>query len=138
MRNKCAQMTRLFYEGGFFILKGTTMTTLLPKDADNNIIPALRFRNGGAHTIATSAVSSTQNAIAFNSETKVVSVYATEPVFIAFGDNTVSATSSDHYFPAGVYYDVAISGGSGKSSQDFYLAVLAESVDGVLYISEKE
>lgn len=114
------------------------MTTLLPKDADNNVIPALRIRSGGAHTIATSTASSSQNATAFSDETKVISLYATEAVFIAFGDNAVNATTSDHYFPAGVYYDIAISGGSGKSSQDLYIAALAESADGVLYISEKE
>ena len=113
------------------------MTTLLPKDADNNTIPALRMRDNGAHNITTSAISA-RNSIAFDSGTKVVSIYATEPVFIAFGDSSVTATTSDHYFPAGVYYDIAISGGSGKGSQNLYIAALSAGVDGTLYISEKE
>lgn len=113
------------------------MTTLLPKDADNNIIPALRMRNNGAHTINSSAVSA-RNASAFDDDTKVISIYATEPVFINFGDDTVTASSGDHYFPAGVYYDVAVSGGSNKGAQNLYIAALAAGADGVLYVSEKE
>ncbi|MEM9470288.1 MAG: hypothetical protein AAF988_09015 [Pseudomonadota bacterium] len=113
------------------------MTTLLPKDADNNIIPALRLKDSGAHTINTTT-SSTRNATAFDGETKVISLYATEPVFVAFGDSAVTANLSDHFFPAGIYYDVAISGGSGKASKDLYIAAIAESADGILYISEKE
>lgn len=113
------------------------MTTLLPKDADNNTIPALRMRNNGAHNISTS-ITSARNSIGFNSETKVVSIYATEPAFITFGDNSVTASVSDHYFPSGVYYDVAISGGSGKGSQNLYIAAIAAGADGQLYISEKE
>lgn len=113
------------------------MTTLLPKDADNNIIPALRLRDNGAHTLSTS-IASTRNSVAFDEDTKVISIYATEPVFINFGDVTTVATASDHYFPAGIYYDVAISGGSGKGGQNMYIAALAAEADGVLYVSEKE
>lgn len=113
------------------------MTTLLPKDADNNIIPALRLRDNGAHVINTS-MTTARNNMAFDKETKVIGIFATEPVFINFGDNTVMATTSDHYFPAGVYYDIAISGGSGKGAQDVYIAALAVESDGLLYVSEKE
>ena len=113
------------------------MTTLLPKDADNNIIPALRLRDSGAHAIAVSA-SSARNSVAFNAETKVISLFATVPVHINFGGNTVTANTTHHYFPAGVYYDVAISGGSGKASQDLYIAAIRAETDGTLYISEKE
>jgi len=112
------------------------MTTLLPKDADNNTIPAMRMRDDGAHVINASA-SSTTNTTAFDTETKVISLYATASIFIAFGDNSVSASPTSHFFPAGVYYDVAISGGSGKSSQDLYIAVRAADGDGTVYISEK-
>lgn len=113
------------------------MTTLLPKDADNNIIPALRLRDSGSHTIALGATAA-RNSIAFDEDTKVISLYATVPVFIRFGDNTVDATTADHYFPAGVYYDVAITGGSGKGAHNAYVSALRFDEDGMLYISEKE
>ncbi len=131
-------MLVFWIKGGlFYFRKDFKMTTLLPKDADNNIIPALRLRDNGAHTLNTS-VTSVRNSIAFDQETKVISIYATEPVFLNFGDNTAVATANDHYFPAGVYYDVAISGGSGKGAQDVYIAALAAESAGVLYVSEKE
>lgn len=113
------------------------MTTLLPKDADNNAIPALRLRNNGAHTLAVSTTS-ISNSVAFDESTKVISLYATVPVYINFGDASVTATSNDHYFPAGVYYDIALSGGSGKGAHHDYIAVLRAEEDGTLYISEKE
>lgn len=113
------------------------MTTLLPKDADNNAIPALRLKDSGAHNIAVS-VASARNAAAFNSETKVVSLYATGPVYLNFGDSSASASTSDHYFPAGIYYDVAISGGGGKGVQHTHVAALRADQDCSLYISEKE
>ena len=113
------------------------MTTLLPKDADNNIIPALRLRDAGAHTMNVTGAS-TRNTVAFNDETKVISVYATAPVFLNFGDNTVTSTTADHYFPGGVYYDIAITGGSGKGAHNAYVSALRAEEDCTLYISEKE
>ena len=113
------------------------MTTLLPKDADNNIIPALRVRDGGAHTISVTATSA-RNSVAFNDETKVISLYTTADIFIKFGDNTTTATTADHFFPAGVYYDIAITGGTGKGPHNAYMAAIRASEDGTVYISEKE
>jgi len=111
------------------------MPTLLPRDINNNPIPALRLKSGGAHSIAVSA-SSARNAAAFDEATKVVSVYATVPVYLSFGGSDVTATASDHYYPAGVYYDFAI--GSEDTGQFTHLAALRSSSDGTVYISEKE
>jgi len=111
------------------------MTTLLPKDADNNVIPALRLRDGGAHQI-TATSSSARNATAFSSETKIISLYATEPVYLAFGGSAITASAADHYFPAGIYYDIAISGGSGKGPHYTHMAVLRSETVGTVYISE--
>lgn len=114
------------------------MTTLLPKDADNNVIPALRLKDGSAHTVNITATA-TNNATAFSETTKIISLYSTVAVYLKFGDNGVTATTSDHYFPAGVYYDVAISAGSGKGPHHGYISALrAGTEDGTLYISEKE
>lgn len=111
------------------------MPTLLPQDSNQTPIPALRLRSGGAHVISASG-SSARNASAFSDETRVISVYATVPVYLNFGDNAVLATSSDHYFPAGTYYDLSI--GGGDTAQSSYVSVLAVGTNGTVYISEKE
>lgn len=113
------------------------MTTLLPKDADNNIIPALRLRDGGAHTI-NAGTTAASNTVAFDPDTKVISLYATVPVYIAFGDSGITATNSDHFIPAGIYYDIAIAGGGGKGPHHSFISALAVSDTGAVYISEKE
>lgn len=111
--------------------------TLLPKDADNNVIPALRLKENGAHVVAvTSAAAS--NITAFDENTCVVSLYADAPFYIKFGDAGVIATASDHYFTAGLYYDVALSGGAGKGAHHTHLSVIRADGDGTLYVSEKE
>lgn len=110
------------------------MTTQLPLDHNNHTIPALRLRNGGAHSVAITNAS-VRNSVAFDDDVRVLSLYATAPVYIKFGDASVSATPSDHYFPAGVYYDVAIGGdGTGHFT---HVAALREVQDGTLFISEK-
>ncbi|MDD3022220.1 MAG: hypothetical protein PHX61_14780 [Alphaproteobacteria bacterium] len=110
------------------------MLTLLPTDQNNNPIPALRLKDNGAHQIAASATSS-RNSTAFDAGTQIISIYATTPVHLRFGDSSITATATDHYFPSGVYYDVAI-GGDG-AAHHAYIAVLRESTDGIVYISEK-
>ena len=109
--------------------------TSLPRDADNNPIPALRLRPEGAHIIMAGAVSG-RTATPFNPATRVVSVYATGPVFLAFGDENVTANGTDHYFPSGVYYDFAI--GGDKTLQTRFLAAVAESAECRVHISEKQ
>jgi hypothetical protein len=114
------------------------MPTLLPRDADNNPIPALRLRaSGGAHTISATATTA-RNSTAFSSETKVVSLYATGPVYVRFGGASITATAGDHYYPQGVYYDFAISGGGSKGPQNTHVAVLAAGAACTVYVSEKE
>lgn len=111
------------------------MTTKLPLDSNDNPIPALRLKDSGAHVINTSAISA-RNGVAFDPETRVISVYATQDVYLNFGDSSVTATGSHHFFPAGVYYDIAIGGDIiGHYS---HVAALRVGADGQLYISEKE
>jgi len=111
------------------------MPTILPLDSDNNPIPAIRLKQGAAHAIAASDTS-TRNSVAFDGDTKVVSLYATEPVYIKFGDETVTATTADHYYPSGIYYDFSI--GGDKVPHYTHIAVLRVSADGAVYVSEKE
>ncbi len=112
------------------------MPTLLPQDSNDNPIPALRLRSGaGAHAV-TAGATTARNSTAFNADTRVVSVYATVPVYINFGDSGVTATTSSHYFPDGVYYDFSI--GGGAASHFTHVAVLQAGSGGTVYISEKE
>lgn len=111
------------------------MTLFLPQDIDGNPVPAIRLKDGAAHTVSTSGTA-VRNGTAFDSETRIISLYATEPVYIAFGDASVTASSADHYFPANTYYDFAI--GGDKVGQYTHVSAIAVSAAGVLYISEKE
>lgn len=95
------------------------------------------MKDDAAHSVAVSATSA-RNASAFDEDTKVISLYATGPVYLKFGDSSVSAGTSDHYFPADTYYDVAISGGGGKGVRYTHVAALRADQDCTLYISEKE
>lgn len=106
----------------------------LPLDTNNNPIPTLRLKSGGAHQIAVSSVSN-RNSSQFGEDTRVISIYSDVGVYIKMGDSTVIATTSDHYFPAGVYYDFAISAASGAHVT--HIAVLRSDSDGTAYISEK-
>ncbi len=112
--------------------------TYLPLDSDQFPIPALRLKaTGGAHAVPVTAASA-RNATAFNAATRVVSLYATGNIYVRFGASGVTATASDHFFPAGVYYDFSI-GGGGKVGQFTHVAALrADGADCTLYVSEKE
>ena len=110
------------------------MNTVLPVDENSNAIPVMRLRSGGAHMIASDATAA-RNAQAFDAGTSVVSVYATEDVYITFGDENVTATSADHFFPAGIYYDFAI--GDEMTGRYSHISVLQVSTSGNVYVSEK-
>tara|TARA_B100002003_G_scaffold240808_1_gene261760 strand:+ start:261 stop:596 length:336 start_codon:yes stop_codon:yes gene_type:complete len=110
--------------------------TTQPIDSLNNPLPVLRLKKNGAHTIAAGAITA-RNSSAFDSKTEVISLYSSVPVYVAFGGSDIEATSSDHYFPAEIYYDLAIGADSGVHYT--HMAVLrADSSDGTVYISEKE
>jgi hypothetical protein len=108
--------------------------TIMPKDANNNVIPAVRLKNDCAHIIAATSESAV-NEIAFDEDTRIISLYATEPVYVRFGTEDAEADATDHYFPAGVYYNFSI--GGGDTPQFTHVAVLAVSSNGTVYISEK-
>lgn len=106
-----------------------------PLDANLNPIPVLALKPSGAHTIA-AASGVNRNAVAFPPTTKVVSVYATVPVFIQFGLSDVNASAASHYFPDGIYYDFALN--AEAESVVTHLAVIrAGTTDGTVYVSEK-
>ncbi len=104
--------------------------TKIAKDLMGNSLPTVFLSKlGGTHKITTSAATA-RNTTALKSETKVVMIYATEDCYIAFGDNTVEATESSHFFPAGVYFGIGV--------KDTHIAALQVTSGGTLYISETE
>lgn len=111
------------------------MPLFLPKDLDRAPVPAVRLKDGGAHSIAVSDTSA-RNSTGFDAETQIISIYATGPVYLKFGDATVTAMTSDHYFPEGVYYDFAI--GGDKVGHATHVAALRADTNCTVYISEKE
>ena len=111
------------------------MSTFLPQDSNDNPIPALRLRSAGAHSISATTGTSARNTTAFDAGTRVVSLYATSAVYVSFGDSAVTADSTDHFFPAGVYYDIAI--GGEQAAHNAYVAVRAVDTNGDVYVSEK-
>lgn len=108
--------------------------TSLPRDNDNNTIQALRLYPAGAHRINATA-SSARNSIPFNEDTRIVSIYATGPLYIKFGEENVTANTNDHYYPSGIYYDFAI--GGDKTLHYTHLAIVAAEADCFVYLSEK-
>ncbi|MBV6633653.1 MAG: hypothetical protein KI792_11560 [Alphaproteobacteria bacterium] len=109
------------------------MPTSLPIDSQGNAIPALRPRPGAAHEIAVTS-SSARNSTAFAADTQVIGVFSSVPAKISLGDSSVSATSVDHFVPAGQYLFFSI--GMATRGQASHLAVIATDGDGTLYISE--
>ena len=105
--------------------------TQMPLDSLGSPIPALGYADGGAQHIT--ITSSNTRSTAFSSICRVISVFASTPAYIRLGDSTVTATTADHYLPAGIYLDIAV----GPSTQDRYLAVLRADTDGTLHISER-
>ena len=103
----------------------------MPVDDNHNPIPCLSLAEEGAHSADVTDTSVTIGP--FDADTVVISIYATEPVFIAFGGSDVEAQVTDHYFPAGVYYDMALGG-----DDITHMATIAADSDGKIYISEKE
>lgn len=112
------------------------MPTILPKDAGYNAIQCLRLRAGKAHSVSVAAETA-RNATAFDSETRVVSVYATGPCFIKSGDSSVTAATTDHYLPAGTLMYLSL-GNADQGGRHDHFAVIRASYDCTLYISEME
>lgn len=113
------------------------MPSLMPKDAAGETIPVLGFMPGaGAHSVSVTA-SSARNSVAFDADTRVVTIYATVGCHIEQGAAAVVSTTSRHFIPAGAYLDIDVGGGGQPGHR--YIAVIKASgeSDGMLYISER-
>lgn len=112
------------------------MSSQLPTDENGHLIPALRFMPAGAHVLPVGAASARIGP--FGAKTRVISLFATGPVFLATGDGTVTASASDHFFPAGTYYHASLGGDLLGRGRHACLAAVRADSDCTLYISEKE
>ena len=114
-------------------------TAKQPRDAAGAAIPVLRFRSGSAQKLTSVTSSTAQRSSAFSTGAQVITVTATEPMYFATGDSSVTATSDSHYVPSGVPLDMAL-GTDVSSTIDYHthISVIAVKTTGTVYISERE
>ena len=110
------------------------MTTQIPCDSDGIPIPALRLRPGGSHSLVVGHESNRTGS--FDPATRVVSVFATGPLFLRSGGADVTAATSDHYIPEGIWLTLSL--GGGKAQRHTHLAAIRSAADCTLHISEME
>ena len=111
------------------------MNTTLPIDSNSNPIPVLSILPDGGQKVAVTAASA-RNATNFQTETRVVSLYATEDMYIQFGNATVTSNVNTAFFLAkGVYKDFAV---NDRDELKFLrVAAIRATVDGTLYVHER-
>lgn len=111
------------------------MATLLPRDDDNQPIPVLRPKQGGARYLQAGATS-VRTASPFDPTTRVLRLYATGSVTFQTGGDGVVATPGSHLLPAGTIDFVSL--GSAKQDRHTHLAVRAVDGAAEVYLSELE
>jgi hypothetical protein len=111
--------------------------TRMPRDDNSQSIPVLRFREGGSQTVSLSDAAVRSSAL--SSGTRVITVTCTVASFFRTGGSDVTASTSDHYIPAGIPFDMAL--GSDMSDTDAYhayISIITSGATGTAYISERE
>ena len=104
-----------------------------PIDDNNYAIPILPLKASGGQKVSIAAASARSTAVT----TQAVTLHATSNCFVEIGDATVVAsTSTSHYLPELQTYDVS-TGIQFGSPGTKYVAVIRDTADGVLFISER-
>ena len=112
-----------------------TNTTHLPKDNSNYPIQALSFKPGKAQVVAIASASA-KNAVAMD-PCVVATFIPTVACYFKQGDNTVVATATDNYWPAGLPCTLAMN--DREDMKYTHIAFLrVGGSDGIAYISERE
>lgn len=106
-----------------------------PAEVDGGIIQVMRAKAGAAHQISIAATTD-RNSSAFATGSRVIEIYADVACYFQTGDNTVTASATDHYLPAQQARVYAL--GGDKQTQHTHIAVIRASGDGTLWISELE
>lgn len=112
-----------------------TVRSTMPIDAGGAFVQVLRLLAGGAHVVTIGAASA-RNSVAFNSNIRVIEVWASVDCRIRQGDGTVTALATDSWLPKGTGRLYAL--GGDKQAQATHIAVIQETTGGVLEISEME
>lgn len=109
--------------------------TTLPEDAQGNPIPVLCVLPAGGQKVAVTAATA-RNATNFKADTQVVSCYATEDMYIEFGDTTVEASTATSFFLAkGIYKDFAVN--DRNELKMLRVAAIRATANGTLYVHER-
>ena len=104
-----------------------------PKDDNNNPIPILPLKASGGQKVSIAAASTRSTAVT----TQAVTLHANCNCYVEVGDATVTAsTSTSHYLPELQTYDVS-TGILFGTSDTRHIAVIRDTADGVLFISER-
>ena len=104
-----------------------------PKDDNNNPIPILPLKASGGQKVTIGAASARSTAVS----TQAVTLHANCNCFVEIGDSTVTASAStSHYLPELQTYDVA-TGILFGTVDTKHIAVIRDTADGVLFISER-
>ena len=108
-----------------------------PRDDANAPIPVLALRPNGGQQINIGSTSARSAAV--HGSVRVVTLYATVDALIEIGDETVVAnSSSSHFLPAGLPYDISLGAETRPSDNARYIACIQASESGTLYISERD
>lgn len=110
-----------------------------PKDNANEPIPVLGFRPNGGHIVPFTTDSSNTSP-RISTSVRVITLYSTQDVFIETGtsDSIVSNTTNSHFIPKTVPYDISLGPETVSANNDRFVAVIADSSAGKLYISERD
>ena len=104
-----------------------------PIDDNNYAIPILPLKAGSGQKVTIGAASARSTAVT----TQAVTLHANCNCFVEVGDSTVSAAAStSHYLPELQTDDIA-TGILFGAPDTRHIAVIRDTADGVLFISER-
>ena len=108
-----------------------------PRDDKNAPIPVLSLRPATGQKINFN--NSSQRSTEFASSTRVITVFATKNAFIEIGNSSVTANQTNsHFIGANIPYDFSLGDDTISADTFKFLAVIRDSEDGVIHISERE
>lgn len=104
------------------------MTNRVAQDDEGRPVQVMAL--GEALTVAIASTSTRSTELSGGDRTGAfVSIYATAGCYLAVGDDTIEATTDDHYIEPGARRDFYV------PAATLYLAVIRESGDGELRVS---
>ena len=82
-----------------------------------------------------------ERAAGFSDGTRVLSTYANADVYFLTGNSTITAVTTSHFWPSGLYYDFNVfwGGSFNESGGDHYISLITSdaSKDANVHISER-